>query len=211
MIRTWLLLRYFTQRWEVIYVWVWCINVFLFQWSSVVYCNWSDVVGISCKRPMTDIIWGPSHTHGQWSHEATETYILNYRLYKIQRFTQMSNYMTFLLLPFTGVDFRRHRVRDCMVVGFITSYAISVYHHSCCEFESRSGDKVCQWLASGRCFSPGYSDFLHQENWPPLFNWNIVESGVKHHNLNHNPGVASSKVRVWNIHDILHVSLIVFF
>ena len=23
--------------------------------------------------------------------------------------------------------------------------------------------------------------FLHQWNWPPRYNWNIVESGVKHH------------------------------
>jgi len=44
--------------------------------------------------------------------------------------------------------------RDRMVVGFITTYAISTYHHWCCEFESRSWqcvldttvcDKVCQW------------------------------------------------------------------
>jgi hypothetical protein len=27
-----------------------------------------------------------------------------------------------------------------------------------------------------------YSDFLHQYNWPPRYNWNIVESGIKHHN-----------------------------
>jgi len=27
----------------------------------------------------------------------------------------------------------------------------------------------------------GYSGFLHQENWPQRYNWNIVESGVKHH------------------------------
>jgi hypothetical protein len=26
-----------------------------------------------------------------------------------------------------------------------------------------------------------YSGFLHQWNWPPRYNWNIVESGVKHH------------------------------
>jgi len=26
-----------------------------------------------------------------------------------------------------------------MVVGFTTTYAISAYHHWCCEFESRSG------------------------------------------------------------------------
>jgi hypothetical protein len=34
------------------------------------------------------------------------------------------------------------RGRDCMVVGFTTTYAISAYHHWSCEFESRSGE-VC--------------------------------------------------------------------
>ena len=27
----------------------------------------------------------------------------------------------------------------------------------------------------------GYSSFLHQYTWPPQYNWNIVESGIKHH------------------------------
>ena len=40
---------------------------------------------------------------------------------------------------------------------------------------------VCQWLATGRWCSREYSCFLHQYNWPPRYNWNIVESGVKHH------------------------------
>jgi hypothetical protein len=31
---------------------------------------------------------------------------------------------------------------------------------------------------------PGSSGFLHQWNWPPWYNWNIVESGVKHHQTN---------------------------
>jgi len=40
-----------------------------------------------------------------------------------------------------------------MVVGFTTTYAISAYHHWCCERESRSGcttlyDKVGRWLAT---------------------------------------------------------------
>jgi hypothetical protein len=26
-----------------------------------------------------------------------------------------------------------------------------------------------------------YSGFLHQWNWPPRYNWNIVESGIKRH------------------------------
>ena len=30
----------------------------------------------------------------------------------------------------------------------------------------------------------GYSGFLHQQNWPPRYNWNIVESGVEHHKQN---------------------------
>ena len=67
-----------------------------------------------------------------------------------------------------------------------TTYAISAYHHSS-EFESHSWrsvldtiicDKVCQWPATSRWCSPGT---------PPLkltANWNIVESGVKHHNTN---------------------------
>ena len=51
-----------------------------------------------------------------------------------------------------------HRDRDRMVVRFITTYAISAYHHKRCEFESRSWrcvlattlcDKVWQWLAAG--------------------------------------------------------------
>ena len=49
-----------------------------------------------------------------------------------------------------------------MVFGITTTYVISVYHHWCCEFESRSGRSVqhyvikfCQWLAKGRWFSPG--------------------------------------------------------
>ena len=27
-----------------------------------------------------------------------------------------------------------------------------------------------------------FSGFLHQQSWPSRYNWNIVESGVKHHN-----------------------------
>ena len=51
-----------------------------------------------------------------------------------------------------------------MVIGFTTTYAISAYHHYFCEFESHSCqgvpdttlcDKVCQWLVTGRWFSPG--------------------------------------------------------
>ena len=51
--------------------------------------------------------------------------------------------------------------RDRMIVGFTTTCGISAYHHWSCEFESRSildttlCDKVCQWVATRRWFSPG--------------------------------------------------------
>ena len=38
------------------------------------------------------------------------------------------------------------RGRDRMVVGFTTTYAISAYHHWCCEFESRSGRGVKHYV-----------------------------------------------------------------
>ena len=49
-------------------------------------------------------------------------------------------------------DHRGHGC-DCMVVGFTTTYAISVYHHYSCEYEPHSWqgvlyatlcDKICQ-------------------------------------------------------------------
>jgi hypothetical protein len=62
------------------------------------------------------------------------------------------------------------RGRIHMIIGFITTYAISAYHHHHCEFESRSG-KVYSMQhyvinLSVTChmsvvFS-GYSSFLHQ-------------------------------------------------
>ena len=39
-------------------------------------------------------------------------------------------------------------------------------------------DKVCQWPAICWWFSQVSST---NENWPPLYNWHIVESGVKHY------------------------------
>ena len=67
--------------------------------------------------------------------------------------------------------YRGRRHRDCMVVSFTTTCAISTYCHSHCEFERVHGevyscswrgvldttlcDKVCQWLATGQWFSLG--------------------------------------------------------
>ena len=35
--------------------------------------------------------------------------------------------------------YRGCRGRDCMVVGFTTTYVVGACHQLCCEFESRSG------------------------------------------------------------------------
>ena len=80
---------------------------------------------------------------------------------------------------------------DCMVVGFTITYVISAYHHWC-ELElciwhglldTTLCDKVCQWLATGRWFSPG-TLFPPPIKLTERYNWNIVESGVKHQNAN---------------------------
>jgi len=70
-----------------------------------------------------------------------------------------------LAWPDQGSNPRRDlRGRDRMVVGFTTTYVICAYHHWCCGFDFRLRrsmlnttfcDKVCQWLAVGRWFSPG--------------------------------------------------------
>ena len=41
---------------------------------------------------------------------------------------------------------RGRRVRDRQVVGFTTIYAISAYHHWCCEFESQPGRGVQNYV-----------------------------------------------------------------
>jgi hypothetical protein len=43
---------------------------------------------------------------------------------------------------------RDRRGRDRMVVWFTTTYAISAYHHWCCEFESRSGMGILKIVVS---------------------------------------------------------------
>ena len=44
----------------------------------------------------------------------------------------------------------------------------------------------------------GYSGFLHQQNWPPRYSWNVVLSCVKHHNSNPLPHL--SRVAVYIIY-----------
>ena len=71
-----------------------------------------------------------------------------------------------------------------MVVGFTTTYAIRVYHHSSCDFEPRSWggelnitlcDKVCQWFVTGRWFSPGTPvSFSNKTDRHDINEWNKI-------------------------------------
>jgi hypothetical protein len=36
-----------------------------------------------------------------------------------------------------------------------------------------------------------FSGFLNQENWLSRYNWNIVESGIKHHKPNNQPNTCT--------------------
>jgi hypothetical protein len=83
------------------------------------------------------------------------------------------------------------RGRDRMVVGFTTTYAISAYHYWCCEFESRSGRGVQHYVMKFVSDLRQVSGFHRDPRFPSpikltatIYNWNIVESGVKHHQAN---------------------------
>jgi hypothetical protein len=65
---------------------------------------------------------------------------------------------------------RSSRGRIRMVVGFSTTRAVNAYHHL----------SLLEACDSSVVFS-GYSGFLHEYNRPQRYNWNIVESDVKHH------------------------------
>ena len=69
-----------------------------------------------------------------------------------------------------------------MVVGFTTTYAISAYHHWCCEFESRSGRGLQHYVIKFVSDLRQVGGFLRVLRFPTSINKN--ESGVKHHQTN---------------------------
>jgi hypothetical protein len=56
---------------------------------------------------------------------------------------------------------------DRMVVGFTTTYAISAYHHWCCEFQSRSGRGVQHYVIKFVSDLRQVGDFLRVLWFPP--------------------------------------------
>jgi hypothetical protein len=90
--------------------------------------------------------------HGEW-----------YQTYYAQRISETKQFCIHDLLSVDLLIYLGDRhSRDRMVVGFTTTYAISAYHHWCCEFESRSGRGVEHYvikfvsdLRQSWWFSPG--------------------------------------------------------
>jgi hypothetical protein len=66
---------------------------------------------------------------------------------------------------------------DSIVAGFTTTYA----HSWRGVLDTTLCDKVCQLLATSHWFSPGTPGSSANKTDRPQYNWNIVESGVKHH------------------------------
>ena len=84
-----------------------------------------------------------------------------------------------------------------MIAGFTTTYVISAYYHWSCEFESRSWwdvldtavcDKVCQWLETGRWFSPG-TNKIDCHNITEM----LLKVVLNNINLNHSINVNKSR------------------
>jgi hypothetical protein len=102
-------------------------------------------------------------------------------------------YMPFLIaLPSLNLNLLRgRRSLGRMVAGFTTTYAISAYHHWCCEFKSRSRRGLQHYVikfvgdmrqVGGFLWVPW---LLPPIKLTPRYSWNIVESSVKHHKPNH--------------------------
>ena len=65
-----------------------------------------------------------------------------------------------------------------MVVGFTTICAISAYHHYyVVSLNPTDGEvySIQHYVIKFVLVFSWYSGFLHQLNWPPQYNWNIVE------------------------------------
>ena len=84
------------------------------------------------------------------------------------------------------------RSRDLVVVGFTTTYAISAYlvittnivSSNPADGEVYSTQYYAIKFVSDLRQVGGFLQFPPPINWQPWYNWNIVESGVKHHNPN---------------------------
>ena len=112
---------------------------------------------------------------GNLDYKSSLTWLIRYINYWILQFlTYVSFPKAKVLLPqaqVTIADFG-YPVYTFWFYCSQHSYAINAYHHWWCEFESRStlSDKVCQWLATVRWFSPGTQVSSTNNIDPPWYN-----------------------------------------
>ena len=108
----------------------------------------------------------------------------SFHIEKIKQKINNNNLMLLsLIMHDLHIAIERLGHRDRMIV-----HVLSAYHHWRCEFESRSVDVysiqhyVIKFVRALRQVV-GFLRILRFPppiNWPPRYNWNIVESGVKH-------------------------------
>ena len=102
---------------------------------------------------------------GEWFYPGTPVSFTN----KTDRrdITEILLKVTLNIITLTNDMTRGRRGRDRMVVGFITTYAVSAYHHWCCEFESRSGRGVQHHVIKFVSGLRQVSSFLRVFRFPP--------------------------------------------
>jgi hypothetical protein len=93
------------------------------------------------------------------------------------------------------------RNTNCVKRGLSWSYDSWIYNYLCNQclspptlcvqvlfrwgvLDTTLCNQVCQWLAAGQGFSPSTLVSSAKKKQTPRYNWNIVESGIKHHNPN---------------------------
>ena len=92
------------------------------------------------------------------------------------------------LWDWTGKKWKPRLKRKASIFFFSLIIAVNVSIIACTR--GRGGFSPVNHC--GECFNHclytgarwAFSSFFYQENWLPRYNWNIFESGVKHHNAN---------------------------
>ena len=106
---------------------------------------------------------------------------------------------TSILVKIKLTNFRRgHCDRDCMIswiynylynqcISLLTLWVRISLRQGVLDIGTPLCDKVCQWLETGRWFSPGTPISSTNKTDRHDIAENVVESGAKHHNPNTNP------------------------
>ena len=107
----------------------------------------------------------------------------------------------------------KRNLLDRMVVEFTTTYAISAYHHWCCEFKSLSGWGVQHYVIKFVSDLWQVSGFLWVRLFPPpikltatiklKYCWNSIKTNKQQYNLLH--FVLKLLIYIWFRH-ILHIT-----